>query len=435
MDSANARKYLSIESDTTFDELNDTGLASYRGSLMKVAKRGTPYIKCEDRGRGLFLSEHRRCRTEIIEICNSMVYGGHLRPMRNDEPMALLPSLGYAHIPGTDERVGRSRRNLLEARAIAEWMASRREDIITTFKADGVSFGELVAVVTPYAAQVQAIQAELSRTLGSRHGITVGTVHSLQGAERRVVIFSPTCGLGTKPGEPFFDNAPSMLNVTVSRARDCFIVLGNMNLFNAEGNRPSSALAKHLYARQENELEDIPLEYLLPPDAPEGVLIKDLAAHRATLKDAFMKTKSQLVIVSPFLTKNAIESDEVLQRIQALTREGKRVTVVTDQNLNRSWTTKFGECVELLKGAHAEVSVATRNGVHSKLIMVDRSWLVIGSFNWLSAAREAKSPHRRFECSYRYSGPDAFEMIEALIEDLAELIASPRRSNDVGNAP
>jgi len=102
-------------------------------------------------------------------------------------------------------------------------------------------------VVTPFAAQASLIGSLLRRELGKDAGITVGTVHALQGAERAIVVFSPT--YGAVPPEAFYDQAPNMLNVAVSRARDSFVVIGNLALFDAsKPGTPSGLLARYLQA-------------------------------------------------------------------------------------------------------------------------------------------------------------------------------------------
>ena len=100
-------------------------------------------------------------------------------------------------------------------------------------------------MVTPFAAQAGLINSLLRRELGKDAGITVGTVHALQGAERAIVLFSPT--YGTVPLDPFYDQAPNMLNVAVSRAKDSFVVIGNLALFDAtKPGTPSGLLAGYL---------------------------------------------------------------------------------------------------------------------------------------------------------------------------------------------
>ena len=75
-----------------------------------------------------------------------------------------------------------------------------------------------------------------------------------------------------------------------------------------------------------------------------------------------------------------------------------------------------------MKQAGAEVQTAQSRGVHSKLILVDHSWLVVGSFNWLSAQREEGGPYMRYETSIRYDGPEAFQMISTSLSDLSDVI-------------
>lgn len=409
----------------SMDEFQASGLAASGGSLMRVAQRATRYEKYPERGRGLFLSEHRRCWKEIISICNDLAYHGLLKPMREDPgARKLLPSVGYVHVPGYDERVGQSRKNMTEASAIAKWIGGRREDIEAAFAEDHKPFGKLIVVITPFAAQARAIRAMLNGELGSGHGITVGTVHALQGAECRVVIFSPTYGLGTKPGSTFFDQDRSMLNVAISRAQDAFLVFGNMDLFRPRGTHPAAIVGRSLFHHGgDNELKDLPTSVLVPViDLKETRLIRELEAHRQVLAEAFETARFRLVVVSPFLSRAAIEADGLLERVRNARQRNVRVKVVSDQALNEGPYTTFPECVAALNRAGAEVQIAQSRGVHSKLILVDHSWLVVGSFNWLSAQRSGVARYMRYETSIRYDGPEAFEMISASLSDLSDVI-------------
>ena len=224
------------------------------------------------------------------------------------------------------------------------------------------------------------------------HGITVGTVHALQGAERRIVVFSPTYGLDTVPGEAFFDLDPSILNVAISRAQDAFLVFGNMHLFQPIGEHPSAIVGKSLFNGGGNEISDVPVELLVPGfDMAPAALIRDLDAHRSVLAEAFEAARNRLVIVSPFLSSAAIGADRVLEKVSKAVGRGVSVTVVSDPMLNQRAKAEYAQCIERLKAAGAKVRVAQSQGVHSKLVLVDYAWLVIGSFNWLSAVRNDKS--------------------------------------------
>jgi superfamily I DNA and/or RNA helicase len=77
--------------------------------------------------------------------------------------------------------------------------------------------------------------------------LTVGTVHSLQGDERLIVIFSSVYGENDRSVGKFYDNGPNMLNVAVSRAKDSFIVFGHPNVFGVtNAGAPSGILRSNL---------------------------------------------------------------------------------------------------------------------------------------------------------------------------------------------
>ena len=88
-------------------------------------------------------------------------------------------------------------------------------------------------MVTPFGGQVAEITEQCAKRgirIGKEEGeMTVGTVHSLQGAERLLVIFSPTYSRDADGG--FMNRSSSMLNVGVSRAKNSFLVFGDMSIF------------------------------------------------------------------------------------------------------------------------------------------------------------------------------------------------------------
>ncbi len=423
LDLANAVRHGAVPAMGEPEPFLASGLAASAGSLMQLAQRATPFAKYPKRGRGMFLCEHRRCWPEIIAICNRLAYQGLLLPRREEGPRRILPSVGYVHLPGVATRSGKSRSNPVEAAAIAKWLTQRRSAIETAFAEDGKAFGQLIAVVTPFSAQARLVRRMLERELGKDHGVTVGTVHALQGAERRIVIFSPTYGLGTTPGSTFFDADPSILNVAISRAQDAFLIFGNMHLFQPTGSHPSAIVGKMLIRGGDNEISDVPAELLAPGfDMSPAALIRDLEAHRAVLDEAFKTARTRLVIVSPFLATSALESDRILDKVSETTQRGVSVTVVSDPGLNQRDAVEYQRCLDRLEAAGARIRIARSQGVHSKLILVDYAWLVVGSFNWLSAVRNSASSYARYESSVRYDGHEAFQMIGKSLRDLKDLV-------------
>ncbi|HDZ4060457.1 TPA: ATP-binding protein, partial [Escherichia coli] len=230
-----------------YTAIADLGKSAASGSVMKIAQFASRYQYDPELARGMYLYEHRRCFDNIIGYCNTLCYHGKLLPKRGREESNLMPAMGYLHIDGKGELASSgSRYNLLEAETIAAWLAENQQNIEAHY---GKSLHEVVGIVTPFSAQVSTIKQALGKqgisTGANEKSLTVGTVHSLQGAERAIVIFSPVYSKHEDGG--FIDSDNSMLNVAVSRAKDSFLVFGDMDLFEIQPpSSPRGLLAKYL---------------------------------------------------------------------------------------------------------------------------------------------------------------------------------------------
>lgn len=226
--------------------LKKLGITASSGNLMQLAQKACRIV--ENNTIGVFLAEHRRSVPEIVQYCNALSYQGRLVPMRPALRKRILPALGYLSVSGSERRVGTSLENVDEAKAIFHWLQVNDKRLREFYQAERLE--ELVAVITPFAAQ----RALLERLLGRDYpSMTIGTVHALQGAERRIVIFSPVYSEPVA-GTFFFDRGSNMLNVAVSRAQDSFLVFGKMSLLNVDQDTPSGLLGKFLLQRPENEV-------------------------------------------------------------------------------------------------------------------------------------------------------------------------------------
>lgn len=232
VDKALAIQYGVIENKTDFSRLAESGLNCSESNVMKVAKNACQYAKKPF--RGLFLSEHRRCYNEIIGFCNQLIYKELLQPKRGNGkddpafPLPGLPQMGYIDLPSDHAaQAGVSRCNKAEAKAIVEWIKTNYPGIRRAYEAadSRIKPEEILAVITPFKAQSQLIRSYLSKALPRESAfISVGTVHTFQGAERKVIIFSTV--YGAKDSGYFIERNPNLVNVAVSRAQDSFLVFG-----------------------------------------------------------------------------------------------------------------------------------------------------------------------------------------------------------------
>jgi superfamily I DNA and/or RNA helicase len=104
-------------------QLEAAGPLGHNGSLMKLARRVSAFTRNDE--EGLFLSEHRRCQTPIIEICNELVYKGRLVPCTPAFENPVLPALGWANIRSRSITGAGSRSNPDEAEAVTPTLRYR----------------------------------------------------------------------------------------------------------------------------------------------------------------------------------------------------------------------------------------------------------------------------------------------------------------------
>src|SRR6266446_6800118 len=312
-----------------------------------------------------------------------------------------LPHLGYAHIPGQSRHIAGSRDSAEEAHVIAQWIVEHRDTLTSQYS--GKNLEDIIAIITPFKRQTSLLKRMLKE-----HGITepidVGTVHVLQGAERPIVLFSSVYGMNDSP--PFFFDRSNMLNVAVSRARDSFLVFGNLNNFHRQDSRVASgALARFLFADAGNEITDISLpvrrDVTLSATHPH---LDTLEAHRTALTDGLRHAQHAVWIVSPFISAHAIDADRLPLLIRDTVKRGVIVTVYFNPQLNsdenglKKPTAVRG--IRMLREGGAHVKEVRSE--HSKTLMIDHTVLIEGSFNWLSASRDNQSRYHRRERSLRY---------------------------------
>ncbi|EHU4787460.1 ATP-binding protein, partial [Escherichia coli] len=408
-----------------YTAIADLGKSAASGSVMKIAQFASRYQYDPELARGMYLYEHRRCFDNIIGYCNTLCYHGKLLPKRGREESNLMPAMGYLHIDGKGEQASSgSRYNLLEAETIAAWLAENQQNIEAHY---GKSLHEVVGIVTPFSAQVSTIKQALGKqgisTGANEKSLTVGTVHSLQGAERAIVIFSPVYSKHEDGG--FIDSDNSMLNVAVSRAKDSFLVFGDMDLFEIQpASSPRGLLAKYLFESEKNALSfDYKERKDLKTSETKIYTLHGVEQHDNFLNQTFENTDKHITIVSPWLTWQKLEQTGFLDSMIAACSRGINVTIVTDRSYNTEHKDfeKRKEKQQNLKAALEKLNalgIATKlvNRVHSKIVIGDDGLLCVGSFNWFSATREAR--YERYDTSMVYSGDNLKGEIEAIYNSL-----------------
>ncbi len=424
IDAGNLRSAGMLDDKRSYQDLSILGKTAAGGSVMAIAQQRSKYHYDSDFPRGMMLYEHRRCYDQIIGYCNDLCYHGKLIPKRGQAPDGNeLPTMGYLHINGRSEmKPGQSRWNVLEAETIVAWIAKNRVQLETRYNK---KIHEIVGVLSPFTGQVgKIVEALNSHGIPAGRGegeVTVGTVNALQGAERPVVIFSPA--YSKHSDGQFIDKRQSMLNVAVSRAKDHFLVFGDMDIFSPRDlQKPRGLLAEKLFADPRNAMtfEALPRKDLCDGQTGGPLYLRDVAEHDHFLLETIGKAKSRLVIVSPWLRRQRMEDAGIYRAMMEAVTRGVSVSIFGSRSdTDEAGAGHWQSCVNLL--SEAGIAVMDVDRLHAKILMVDENMLAIGSFNWLSAARHGQ--YAKHEVSAVYTGASCAGEIAIELECLEIQVA------------
>ncbi len=172
-------------------------------------------------GKTLWLRRHYRSNAKIAEFAARFVYGNleiddRCKDVKLQKCRTTIPEVGDPEKPvvfldceGMERRVGKSKVNEIEA----EYVCMICEEMAECVGEDSLG------VISPYVKQVELIRS-LMREFGLK--VEVNTVHSYQGREKDVIIYSITA-----TENPYFASERRMFNVALTRARKKFIAIGN----------------------------------------------------------------------------------------------------------------------------------------------------------------------------------------------------------------
>lgn len=164
-----------------------------------------------------FLDRHYRSKKTIIEFSNKKFYDNKLKIMRDSEDSE---NIKLVNVLGRTEysRIGsKSAYNRIEIKAIMECLYNLRRD----------NYLGSIGIITPFRSQKDFIEEAINSMEDKFYSnIDVGTVHTFQGHEKDLIIFSSVVSRGSKNGSVMWLNKmEKLLNVAITRARDYFILI------------------------------------------------------------------------------------------------------------------------------------------------------------------------------------------------------------------
>ncbi|MEU1656122.1 AAA domain-containing protein [Streptomyces griseofuscus] len=225
-------------------------LAYRRHSAFHAAERSA--------GGTLLLDEHFRCHPHIAAISNDLFYDGGLTVLTDTRgrPALPRPAVIWTDVPG------RATRPSLGGSWVNEDELRKAHDSVN-YLLEQLPPEATVGVVTPFAPQAEALRRRLRPYDEER--LRIGTVHTFQGGERDVMVFTLVAGDGMHPGAvEWVGGQLNLWNVAVTRARSHLIVVGDKERWRKRGGVGAALL-------EIAERDGVP-----PRDSSEDALLKRL---------------------------------------------------------------------------------------------------------------------------------------------------------------
>lgn len=177
------------------------------------------------------LKDHFRCCSDIIEFSNKVFYDGSLRTATKytglKTPAGEKPGIRWIDVIGKTVRpYTGSAYNSEEAKAVVKELK----------RLVSAGYQGSIGVTTPFRRQAEEIRsilekqenAALYEKLCTQHEFLANTVHTFQGDERDLMLFSPVVSNGTPDRTlGFLESTGNLFNVAITRARAVLVVVGN----------------------------------------------------------------------------------------------------------------------------------------------------------------------------------------------------------------
>ncbi|WP_236415654.1 AAA domain-containing protein [Paenibacillus sp. JJ-223] len=397
-----------------------------RNSAQSYIDRNSDIYEWDHRGKrkGLILTEHRRCEKSIMEFSNQHVYGGILTIVNQDNHDKLFGN-NLVAIDVRGLKNIRTHTNMSEIK-----VCQRLVDIYVEQK--GMSKKD-IGIITPFTKQKDKLQKEIP-------GVDIGTVHAFQGQEKKIIIFSSVIDNSKQTGiASFVGGSTNLLNVALSRAKEQFVLVGNMEVISELKQNhlknvfeiiqksgvcispleesfhtiaeDMDAMAFSLYIDSSEGSQELldPFSVYLREHLPERLILNP-RDHYLLLMEALRHANKSIVIFSPWIM-SYIVNDEFVSLVQAaMSRQvevrigfgyqgGKGIDLgnipgIVKRDNSYGDYDKNVKSVSTLKEVMGE-SLKYIPPIHSKILLVDDRYLFLGSHNWLSKLGK----HKRDEIS------------------------------------
>lgn len=325
--------------------------------------------KDNDPEQGIRLLEHYRCQPNIIAFCDRIANYG-LIPKKEPKASLIKANLIAYHVDGSIS----ANVNQYEIRTIHE--------VIRHLVKYGYSLEE-IGVISAFRTQADALRKSLFKEFPQLKN-AIGTVHTFQGSERRVIILS-TKVCRRQDSVTWINRRPNLLNVAVSRAKELFILVGNLHRLEEAGVY-TRQLVEHI--REQGVILEYKATIEVAPEyrsSPGNSWIYD-CDHLDILAEALRDAEQELYVIAPEIRGKAAQKFN--QDIVAALKRGISVTVIYGSNSSNEDEEETPDEKNLKtlfnKYKGARIFYLKGQGTNERILICDTKFAVVGSWNWLS---------------------------------------------------
>jgi hypothetical protein len=210
--------------------LSDTDYERYSPTAIETAtayhRAAEVFDESQKAGTAIILSEHHRCVPRIITFCDRLCrYNLNIKTPEKESKLG--SNLIAYHVEGNYKQ----HINLQEIEAINSLVKYLIE---SGYSVSAPNDDNEIGIISPYRAQADALYLSLHSSYPDFTRESIGTVHTFQGGQKSVIILS-TRQCRATDSFWFINRRPNLLNVTVSRAQELFILVGNLELLKQSG--------------------------------------------------------------------------------------------------------------------------------------------------------------------------------------------------------
>lgn len=220
-----------LNEDDDIDILRKHSLESY-GDYYFYSKKSVFDLvnKITESSEKLLLNEHFRCQPIIANFANSHFYNDELI-IKTEEIQGNYYGMKAINCQGVTRRVFGSR---------SIYNSEEIENILLYLKENYLELKEKsIGIITPFNMQGEKIKSRIKAITDIEvdldkkkfyESIDIGTVYTVQGGEKKVIIFSSVVSDGVSEGIVQRTNkSKNLINVAITRAIDMFVMVGNMD--------------------------------------------------------------------------------------------------------------------------------------------------------------------------------------------------------------